>query len=154
MKPRRILFVLVLSLLAGNVAAQQPVPANRLVGHWQIAVTIGPCAGGPTFSFVAFNAYHVGGTLTGTDRAPPASHGPGEGLWQYQGNGQYKTRFQFNNYLPDGSFDGVQDIRTNIILDAAGTDYSATVYAQALNPDGSLRVALCGTANGERVTIE
>lgn len=163
MSLRRTLLALALTVLAGNVTAQQlspgrtgvfPVPANRIVGLWQVNVTIGACLGGPTQSFMALNNFHAGGTLSDFNVRDPSTRSPGMGIWEYQGKGQYKTRFQFYRFLPDGSFDGLQDIRTNTTLNAAGTGYSTTVSARVLNPDGSLRVELCGSANGERVAID
>ncbi len=161
MIPRRTLLALTLCLLAGNAAAQLsparngalPTPANSIVGLWQINATTGPCTGGPTRSFIAAHAYHAGGTLSDAGRVPPTSRGPGQGIWDYRGRGHYKTRFQFNRFLPDGSFDGVQDIRNDLILSAAGSAYSATIYTRVLNPDGSLRSELCGAANGERIPV-
>ena len=159
---RRTLFVLALTLLAGNAVAQPmsparngafPVAANRLVGLWNINITSGPCLGGPSRSFVSNHTYHAGGTLTDAGRVPPTTRGPGQGIWEYQGRGRYKIRFQFNRFLPDGSFDGIQEVRNDLTLGATGATYSATIYTRVLNPDGSLRTELCGAANAERVVI-
>lgn len=175
MNLRRTFFVLVTSLLTGNVlvwsllagnavAAQRlspdrtgawAVPANRIVGLWDINVTSGPCLGGPTRSFVSNHTYHAGGTLTDAGRVPPTTRGPGQGIWEYQGPGRYKIRFQFNRFLPDGSFDGVQEVRNNnLMLNAAGTAYTTSIYTRVLNPDGSLRTELCGAANAQRIAID
>ncbi len=132
-----------------------PTPANRIVGLWQVVVTVGPCANPQVReSFFALANYHAGGTLTDTNKNPPTSRGPGFGVWEHQGNGLYKTRFQFMRYLSDGSFAGLNDIQPTVILNNAGTSYSATVYGRVLNVAGNVLVEVCGTANGERVTIE
>lgn len=153
MNLHRMLLASALALLAGHATAQSSSPANRIVGLWQANVTIAPCAGGPARTFTGYNTYHLGGTLSDTNSTPPATRGPGQGLWEYQGHDQYTSRFQFNRYLPDGSFDGISDIRTWVVLNAGGDQASQTIYARNLNPDGSLRVELCGNASGERIGI-
>lgn len=163
MKLHCTILAVTLAVLAGNAAAQPhtpafngllPVPANRIVGLWAPTVTVGPCQGGPTQTLVNFSTFHAGGTLSENNASPPTTRGPAQGVWQYLGRGQYKTRFQFFGFLPDGTFDGVRDIRTTTVLNAHATQYTATVYARILNPDGTLRVALCGSAVGERVAID
>lgn len=163
MNLHRTILATALALLAGNAAAATPtpassglwpVPANRIVGLWQVEVTLAPCAGGPAQTRIAYNIYHAGGTLSDTNADPPTARGPGQGIWQYQGHRQYKTRFQFYRYLPDGSYNGITDVQTDVYLDAQSTQYSQTVYARNLGPNGNLQVELCGSAVGERVDID
>ena len=130
-----------------------PAPANRIVGLWHVAVTIAPCTGGPVQSFLALADYHAGGTLDDANTMPATARGPGQGIWSFAGRGQYRSRFQFFRYLPNGSYDGLQDIAGTLVLDARGTHYSQTIRAQVLNVDHSVRVELCGSANGERVAM-
>lgn len=134
-----------------------PVPANRIVGLWQVDVTTAPCAGGPAVSFAAFANFHAGGTLSDTNTFPTAARGPGMGIWRYlgrdhHGNARYRVRFQFFRYV-DGALDGVQDIGGTVRLAPGGASYVHEVRARALNNDGSVRVELCGTALAERVTF-
>lgn len=128
-----------------------PVPANRIVGTWQMRATVGPCQGGPTQTFVALNTFHAGGTLSDINALPPAMRVSGQGIWELQRNGQYRTRFQFFRFLPDGTYDGVQDIRTTIVLNHRATQLSMTIQASVLNVDGSVRAQLCGSGSGERL---
>jgi hypothetical protein len=131
-----------------------PVPANRIVGTWQMRATVGPCQGGPTQTFSALNTFHAGGTLSDINVLPPSARVSGQGIWELQRNGQYRTRFQFFRFLPDGSFDGVQDIRTTIVLDHRATRLSMTIQARVLNTDGSVRAQLCGSGSGERLGFD
>lgn len=164
------LLVVVCASLAGNAAALSlpenpaaefpsaqngllPVPANRIVGLWQFTVTIAPCAGGPTSSFVGYHLFSAGGTLTDTNRAPVVTRGPGLGTWKYLGQDRYKIRFQFNRYA-EGAFDGVQDVRVDARLGAAGSRLNYVIRATTLNPDGSVRGEACGTSVGERIGVD
>jgi hypothetical protein len=157
MRLQPTLLALLLGTFAGTASASDdsarngllPIPANRIVGLWHVAVSVGPCAGGPVNSFFALNTFHAGGTNT----FAPGSRGPGMGVWSHQGRGKYQTRFQFPRYLSNGSYDGLQDVRATLELDRSGRHYTNTIYARVLNPDESLRVELCGSAVGERVEV-
>ena len=158
----RKLLVLSLALFAGNSLAAESlpkpglplVPVSRIVGLWQVSVTLAPCAGGPSRSFIAYSTYHAGGTMSDTNAAPPTTRGPGQGVWQYQGQGQYRSRFQFFRYQPDGTFSGVTDVQTEITLSADGLESSSDVHARNLDPDGSVQAELCGIGVAQRVSIE
>ena len=164
MQRRRTLLALSLALAAGNTLAQPPspasdgllpVPANRIVGHWRTEVTLAPCSGGPARSFIGFNTYHAGGTLsdTGTN-LPPGLRSPGHGTWRYQGRAQYRSRFQVFRFTQAGEYDGYADVRTSIVLNARATQYAQTINARQFDRDGVLQVELCGSSNAERIAIQ
>lgn len=149
---------LAVDLDAGGAAEKNGLAAavaNRIVGAWRVNVALGPCAGGPTtVSFTAFNTFHAGGTLSDSNARPGSERSPGHGVWEHVGRGLYDTRFQFFRFLPTGALDGVQDISQEIALDARARSYESTIRARVLNVDGSLRAELCGTATGQRITID
>lgn len=155
-------------LLCPALAAAEPRPksdfalahalysaqVNRIVGLWDARVEAGPCAGGPRRQFRAMNVMHAGGTLSDTNALPSAGRSPGYGSWQYRpASGRYESRFQFYRYLPDGTFDGIQDVHQELTLSEDGNRTTSTVVSRTLNPDDSLRVELCGTATATRVGI-
>lgn len=84
-----------LALAAAGTAQALPTPspeelaairaerANVIVGVWDSQVVLGPCAGaaGPTRRFRGLNTFHLGGTLSDTNSAPPGSRGPGMGTY-------------------------------------------------------------------------
>ena len=160
--------VLIAACVGGVARAQPPVrpenllfyPASRIVGHWQSQITIGPCAGGPTSSFLALGTFDAGGTMGFTSTAiPPSGAGPTFGSWDYAYDRashtlHYRARMQFFRYKPDGSYDGLQDIHRTITLSRDAQQMDETVVAYVLNPDGSLRVALCGAGTGQRIAID
>ena len=139
-----------------DIAAPQALlPANRIVGMWTVAVTIGRCQGGPQNTFTALNSFDLGGTMSDTNDHAATTRSPGQGIWQYSGYGRYRTRMQFFRFLPaSGAYDGIQDVRNTIQLNAQATQYTTTVYARMLNADGSLRAEFCGSAIGNRVDID
>lgn len=129
-----------------------PVSANRIVGLWDTQVIAGPCHSGiTTFRGRGLNVFHAGGTVSATNNLPPTANGPTYGVWVYRGHGDYRARMQFFRYLPDGSFDGVQDIHRSMLLSGDGQRTDETTNVRVLNADGSLRVELCGAAIAQRV---
>jgi hypothetical protein len=165
MRSRHVFSALLLALATGHATAQQPArlqdasppsKANQIVGLWQVEVSVRPCAApaAPPLTFRAINVFHVGGTLSDINTSPPTSRGAGMGIWQHLGQGVYQSRFQFPRFLSTGAFDGFQDVSTSFALAPGANDYTASVDARVLNIDGTLRLALCGTAVGKRVGIE
>lgn len=135
--------------------ALSSVQANRIVGVWNTRVELAPCAGGPRIAFNAMNVFNLGGTLVDTNATAPTSRGPGFGTWVYNPRDRtYSARMQFFRYLPDGSFDGVNDIRRELSLSDDGLQLADAIVARILNADNSLRVEMCGTANATRVALD
>jgi hypothetical protein len=132
------------------------VEDNRIVGLWDARVDVGACTGaGPRRQFRGLNVFNLGGTLVYTNAFGPTTRGPGFGTWvRDRRSGKYESRMQFYRYLPDGSFDGVQDITRETTMSADGNRTEDVVYVRVLNPDDSLRLEMCGTAVATRVGIE
>lgn len=137
---------------AGAASSRAPQGA-RLVGLWRNQVTVAPCSGGPPTTIVNYNTYHDGGTLTEFNLQPPATRSIGSGQWRAYGGGIFDVNFQFARFNATGGFDGMQDIQAALEVDARGRRSTGTVRAKVLNVDGSLRVELCGTLQGERVNL-
>ena len=130
------------------------VIANRIVGLWSVEVSIGPCGTPANRNFIALNTFHAGGTLSDSNTLPGSLRSPGHGAWRYIGGGMYEGRMQFYRFLPDGSYDGLQDVFNTLELHRGGNRYESAVRARVLNTDGSVRVELCGVAVGTRVRID
>lgn len=158
-----------LALAAASTAQAQPSPspeelaairaerANIIVGVWDSQVVLGPCAGaaGPTRRFRGLNTFHLGGTLSDTNSAPPGSRGPGMGTWDYDLTRRvHRARMTFFRYLPDGSFDGTAEVHRDITLSADGNQSTEVAYARAIRADGSLLGESCGSVTGRRIAVE
>lgn len=163
---RALLFVAVASAAAPAPAAEKSdfallhalsrVEENRIIGLWDARVDVGACTGsGPRRQFRGLNVFNLGGTLVDTNAFAPTTRGPGFGTWLHdRRTGKYESRMQFYRYLPDGTFDGVQDITRETTLSADGNRTEDVVYVRVLNPDDTLRMEMCGTAVATRVGIE
>jgi len=161
MKHRQALSVLLLSLAASAAFAHSQgngkPPAERLVGAWRVDVAIGPCGlPNPVAFFSAYNTFHSGGTVSDTNWAPPATRGPGHGVWRHLGRGEFEAKFEFFRYdNPQPSpASGRQEARVLIMLDANGAGYMGQVNAQQMDLDGNpAGPPLCGQAIGTRVGL-
>lgn len=133
---------------------QQLPPSERIVGLWSSTIEIGPCAGGPRSQLRGLNQFHAGGTLTETGSPPPATRGPGFGVWQFnRGTQRYDARMQFFRFRPDGSLDGSSDVHREIRLSADASSFEDQIVARLLDNDGNTVVELCGTATAVRVPV-
>ena len=140
------------SAIAIASAADCTPPPDAIVGLWDTHVTAGPCPAGPiVFRGRGLNVFHAGGTISATNNLPPFANGPTYGVWHSLGHGQYSVRMQFYRYLPDGTFDGIQDIRRTLLISADHQRTQETTFVRVLNPDDSLRTTLCGAATAQRV---
>ena len=139
--------------LTTELAKPRPVPGHRLIGVWRNEVSIAPCAGGTPTTVVNYNTFHGGGTSTEFNLSAPSSRSIGSGQWRAYGDGVFDVHFQFARFTPTGTFDGMQDVQAAIDVDARGRRSTGVVRARVLNPDGSLRVELCGTLLGTRVSL-
>jgi hypothetical protein len=164
MKIRHALIALALAAACGQALASPPaapshgrVPPlgeNRIVGLWQAALTLAPCAGGPATSINALNTFHAGGTLSSSDDAAQPANGPAQGIWQYRGHDRYALHVQFFTFLPDGTNSGLADVYQDLTMDPRGTAYTSVVEAHVLDTHDNPVVELCGTAQGVRVPID
>lgn len=139
--------------MAIDLDKRRPAQGHRLIGVWRNEVSVAPCVGGQPMTVVNYNTYHDGGTLTEFNLQPPTSRSIGSGRWRDYGGGVFDVHFQFARFSPTGAFDGMQDIQAAIDVDPRGRRSSGVVRARVLNVDGSLRVELCGTLQGERVNL-
>lgn len=140
--------------LPTDLAKSRPAPGDRLVGVWRNEIAIAPCSGGGTpTTVVNYNTFHRGGTLTEFNLSPPPSRSIGSGQWRDYGGGVFDVHFQFARFTATGAFDGMQDVQAGIEVDARGRRSTGVVRARVLNVDGTLRVELCGTLQGARVTL-
>ena len=89
--------------------------------------------------------------MSAANNLPPTNNGPTYGVWRSTGRGGYVVHMQFYRYRSDDSFDGIQDIRRNLLLSADGLRTQETTFVRVLNPDDSVCVTPCGAATARRV---
>lgn len=141
---------------AGAAALGKLPPPSALVGAWHMYVSVGPCnnPGAPPQQFFALNTFHQGGTLSDTNTFPTTARGPGQGVWAWQpATRQYVAHMNFMRFV-DGQFDGLQDATTTIERLTHPDLLHGSIHAYMRNVDGSVRMELCGSVEGERLGVD
>ncbi len=127
--------------------------ASRIVGVWDVAVTLFNCdtgAQGPTFP--ALHKYELGGT----GQVEPAGSSPANPLhlmvWEYLGDGQYSANIKFFRYDESGVI-GTTVISNVVWLSKDGTEYTGSGIAELYDLSGNkIGVAGCPAISGTRFT--
>jgi len=127
----------------------------RIVGLWDVNVTITNCAGAPAGPppFRAMHKYEQGGTGQVVPATNPSALSAHMLVWNYAGNDQYQTAmkmFRFNGGVYDGWVEVVSEVEINEYADVYEGWGEATFY----DKDGNFVMKSCPEFSGTRFTGE
>jgi len=161
------------SLIAGAMALPIFVPAQKtqaengpserggnpeaLVGTWLVHVSLDPASlpPGGTLNFTRLDTYAPGGVLVESNNGPGAGGTPGQGNWVATGRHQFAATELRLGFDTANAFTGITKIRSSVIVNRAGDEFTATVQTDIILPNGVvLPFHPTGTAHGTRVAIE
>jgi hypothetical protein len=149
---RSIVLVMTVAALSSAPASLSAQHGASLEGVWDSQVTNTDCNGNILMSFRSFEAFHQGGTFTGTGNTPnPELGSPVLGTWQRTGMRTFSGALQFFTFNPDGSFAGMVKIASQIHLSADGNSFTGTSTFAVYDPDGNLVFSGCGTEVATRL---
>jgi hypothetical protein len=125
---------------------------QRLVGSWDIKITIRDCASGAALvSFPTMMTFNQGGTMQETaNDATPLLRLPGHGIWSHQAGPIYSRAFHFFRFDPDGTFAGTTKIKGRMELDRQAATITGSSTFEFLDPNGSVTASGCATEDGTR----
>ena len=130
---------------SGDALAQTDSGADPMEGVWESAVTARNCTTGEAVgTFRGAQVFHRGGTLADTNSTPPASRGPGFGIWSRTASG-YTATFRFYRYNADGSLAGTVRVTRVMTLSADANTVNSTNTIQVLGLDGAVQQTGCAT---------
>lgn len=138
--------------------------ANRIVGVFETTDgKVGPCGITPTQPVGNTLSFNAGGTVTESPQFPPAgvagvfglpgvfTRNIGLGSWSYNPRtNHYSMHLQYY-FFEDGEFYGIGTVDRDLKLSADGKAASGPVQSTIYAADGSVIVALCGTATSTRL---
>jgi hypothetical protein len=138
--------------------------ANRLVGVFETNEgKVGPCGTTPTQPVGNTLSFNAGGTVTESPEFPPTgapgvfglpgvfTRNNGLGSWSYNPRtNHYSMHLQYY-FFEDGEFYGIGTVDRDLKLSLDGKTASGPVRSTIYAADGSLIVALCGTASSTRL---
>jgi hypothetical protein len=124
------------------------LPARlRLVGVWDVKVTLRDCvSGNAIMTFPAMNQYAVDGSQIefGVNMSPALRY-PSLGTWHYIGPRKYASSFSFFRFNPDGSYAGTQDVQRTITLSNDANHFSTAARVQIYDPSHQLLKGGCAS---------
>lgn len=131
---------------------QANVPTNKLVGLWDVQVSLASCNGGPAFaSFLAMHKFERGGTGQVVPATNPAALSAHTMIWEPESRDEYRQAVKFYRFdPPTGTLLGWTVVTNEITVNAAGTEFVATGVARFYDTSGNLLFSNCPSLIGTR----
>jgi len=147
--------VLVSTMAAGFAQeAQDPQQqAHRIVGVWDVAVTLRECqTGNPVGAVGARNMFVAGGTLTELNaRGNPSLRNPSFGTWHVDREGTYSAVFWYSRFDGAGTFTQTVKVARQIQLSRDANAFAASAFVEVFDPIGNLVQTGCATEAATRL---
>lgn len=139
------------AIAAGDgLSASAPDP---IVGVWSSTSTSKDCNSGAVVGgFTGYAMFNSGGTASFTNSRPPASQGPGQGIWTHVDGKNYTLSLILMRFNPDGTLAGTQKAKVTRTLSEDGNSFTGAVSGQVIDLDGKVIATTCATDAGSRVS--
>jgi hypothetical protein len=158
---------IVAALLIGTFVAQATAQAqigpdpqtnarhSRIVGLWDVQVTVNTCAGGiPIAGFLALHKYELGGTGQVVPATNPASLSAHMMIWNHAGGNDYQTSMKMYRFDGAGNAIGWVVVTSEVSINEAADEYTGSGMAEFFDAAGNLVGASCPSFVGPRFTGE
>lgn len=132
-------------------ASWRPAPL-RLVGVWDVQVTLRDCVSGHAgVSFPAMNQYSADGSQLefGVNMSPAARY-PSLGTWHFTGMRTYHSEFSFFRFAPDGSYAGTQHVERKLTLSHDADRFTSVAHVTIYDPQLHVLATGCATEEARR----
>jgi hypothetical protein len=151
--------LLLLGLVGGTqtVVSAQSVEAhrNRIVGLWDVQVTVKNCSTGATLgSFPALHKYELGGTgqvVPATNLAGLSAHMT---VWSHVRDNRYRMTVKMFRFDSSGNNIGWAVIKNNIAINEDATGYAGLGRAEVFDSNGNSLGTSCAEFTGTRFVEE
>lgn len=135
----------------GSGGAVAQTAADPIEGVWEAVATVRDCTTNTTLAtFRGAQVLHHGGTLSDTNASPPATRGPGFGVWSRNADGSYAVKFRFYRYNGDGTLAGTNVVTSTRALTADGNSYNGDTRGEVRDTAGVVLSRTCVTDVGSR----
>jgi len=146
-----VLLVVVGGMQAVSAAQSNSANASRIVGVWDVQVTVLNCSTGVQIaSFKALHKYELGGTAQFVSSANPAVFSPQVGVWSPAPKDQYQVAFKMFQFDGAGNNIGWNVVRNTVTINKDATLYAGTGRADIYDLNGNLLGSSCPTFTGTR----
>ncbi|WP_426701119.1 hypothetical protein ACPPVV_17380 [Rhodanobacter sp. Col0626] len=132
-------------------ASWLPAPL-RLVGVWDVSVTLRDCVSGHAVAtFPAMNRYAADGSqLEFGVNMSPATRYPSLGTWRFASLRKFTSEFSFFRFNPDGSYAGTQEVKRTITLSSNAEQFTTVASVAIYDPQHHLVKTGCATEAATR----
>jgi hypothetical protein len=141
--------------MAAGFAQEAQTPqqeAHRIVGVWDVAVTLRDCGtGNPVGAVRARNMFTAGGTLTELNaRGNPSLRSPSFGTWHVDPEGTYSAVFWYSRFDSAGTFTQTVKVARQIRLSRDANAFAASAFVQVFDANDNLVQTGCATEAATR----
>lgn len=121
--------------------------AKKLIGTWDVQVTIRNCQTGAAIrTFASMATYMSGGTRIGsTSGIPQALRTPEHGVWSYLGGRNYRLSFKSFSFDAANNFTGWSIVRHQLTLNRRADEGESAGTLEVYAPNGTLVSTGCST---------
>jgi len=128
---------------------------DRIVGLWDVQVSVASCAGGPVFNtFPAMHKYEFGGTGQVVPAGNPTGLSAHMMVWTHLDGNNYLSRFKMYRYDASGQTVGWTILTNEVSINEEATEYTGSGYAEFFDNNGNLLMASCPSFTGTRFSTE
>ncbi len=126
---------------------------NRIVGLWDVAVTINHCTLGIEIAnFKGLHKYELGGTGQVVPATNPTALSAHMMIWSHAGDNDYQMSMKMFRFDPSGNYIGWMVLTNEISINEAADEYTGSGIAEVFNADGVLVAQTCPTFVATRFT--
>jgi hypothetical protein len=126
---------------------------NRIVGLWDVEVTVANCANGaPLASFLALHKYELGGTGQVVPAGDPTALSAHMMVWNHLSGNNYEMAVKMFRFDGAGNALGWAVLTFAVSINEAADEYSGSGVAEFFDTDGNFLAASCPSFVGTRFT--
>jgi len=137
--------------IASPQAASVNARQNRIVGLWDVQVTLHNCStGAEIISYRSLHKYELGGTAQLVPATNPALLSAHPGIWSHVQDNDYQLAFKMFRFDAAGHNIGWAIVRNNITINEDATEYSGSGQSEIFDSNGNMLATSCPTFTGTR----
>jgi hypothetical protein len=139
-------------VFAGNDAHIQSRGGQRIVGTWDVQVSVRACQTGAEIrTFESLEHFNVGGTMQDVSSGfAPGRQTPGIGVWSHLGGNAYSFSFKSFAFDAGGNFSGWTIVRHEITLNSKADGFTSEGTAEFYDAGGNLLFTGCSRNTATR----
>jgi hypothetical protein len=153
------ILLVIAAITAAQTVSAQILPDNkangrhsRIVGVWDVDVTITNCQGVVLTSFRSLVQYNYGGTGQVVPNTGPTIYSPHMLIWQHDQDDDYLTAFKMFRYDANGQYSGWVVVNNEVSINEETGEYSGSGVADFYDAAGVRVGGSCPSFQGTRFT--